>query len=572
MFDNEWVKENYKDFFPFLNWISKLKDPKILKLDIVAWITVAFILIPEAIAYAGLAWLPIEVWLFTAFVPVMIWALFSSSAQMSTWPSKMVSLMTMTFLAQMAIPWDANFIAYASMLAFFTWLFYILIWTLHFWVIVDFISHPVIIWFTNAVVLITIITQIPKVFWVHMDNTGVYYTDIYNMLVSIPKELDLTTFCFWAWGIIFLLLLKKYFHKLPEILILLIVSIIISYSIWYEGKIIKDIPSMLPNLYMPVFNSYSNILTFDQVTQLMLYAIIIWFIGFTETISVAKMVWYKTKTRVSVNREFVWQWLANLSSSFFGWYWVAWSFSKTAINMEAWAQTWFSSIVTWIVVAISILFLTPLLYYLPLATLAAIIIVAVLHLVKITSIIDAWKIEKHDGVVAIVTFLLTMIFAPNLAKWVIIWIIISLVLFIYRSMEPKVVEVLDIDLSLLKTYKNLDIIKFDWNVYFANAWYIEWKILKIISEKKDLKYLILDLTSMSNIDSSWMEVFEDLINELQSAKIEVYLSNVGPKIYEKFLKIWFFMRVSDLWLFKKREDAIDHIERKHWDKVSAEMI
>ena len=570
-------KINYLYFFSFLNWITKLKDPKILKWDIIAGITVALVLIPQSMAYAGLAGLPIEVWLYTSFIPIMIATLFWSSHQMSTWPVTIVSLMTATAIAPIAI-WIEWYIVYASLLAFFIWLFYLLLWTLKLWVIVDFLSHPVIVWFTNAVAIITITSQISKIFWVTVDKWWTYIEGIYNIYISIINNTNITTFIFGLSSIIILLLLKRFLPKLPRVLIILIISITASYYLWYNEnywwKIVMAIPNELPSISMPIFNNYSELLNFKQISDLWIFAMIIWLIGFTETISVAKMTWYQTKQRVSANKELIWQWLANISSSFFGWYWVAGSFSKTAVNLRAWANTWFSSIVTWIVVWFTILFLTPILYHLPLATLAAIIIVAVFNLIKIDPIIKAWKIEKHDAIVAIITFSLTMIFAPNLEKWIVIWIMLSLALFIYRSMRPKVTEVWmykdwvlrDIDLFWLKASKNISIIRFDWNLYFANAWHFESEILEIISDKKNLEHLILDLSWVNNIDSSWMEVFVNLIDELKSSNIKVYLTSIRPNITEKLTKVEFFKKFWDKRIYSTAEDAIQFIEKKYWDK------
>ena len=574
----KFFKINLIDFFPFTSWISKLKDPKNFKWDIIAGITVALVLIPQSMAYAWLAGLPIEVWLYTSFIPIMIAALFWSSHQMSTWPVTIVSLMTATAIAPIAISWTEWYVVYASLLAFFIWLFYLLLWSLKLWVIVDFLSHPVIIWFTNAVAIITITSQINKIFWVSIDKSWTYFNSIINITNSVIDNTHLITMIFGLWSIIILILLKKFLPKIPRVLIVLIISITASYYLWYNENywwlIVKEIPNTLPSLSIPVFNKNTEFLSFKQITDLWIYAMIIWLIGFTETISVAKMAWYQTKQRVSANKELIWQWLANLSSSFFGWYWVAGSFSKTAVNLRAWASTWFSSIVTWIVVWITILFLTPILFHLPLSTLAAIIIVAVFNLIKIDPIIKAWKIEKHDTIIAITTFALTMLYAPNLEKWIVIWIMLSLAFYIYRSMRPKVIEVWmykdwvlrDIDLFWLKESKNISVIRFDWNLYFANAGHFESEILEIISDKKNLEYLILDLSWLNNIDSSWMEVFLNLIEELKLSNIKVYLTEIRPNITEKLTKVWFFKKFPNKCIYSKTEEAIKFIEKKFWNK------
>jgi SulP family sulfate permease len=170
----EW-NSKLKKFLPFIEWVPKLRNKKILRNDITAGITVALVLVPQSMAYAWLAWLPLEVWLYTAFIPVIIWALFWSSHQMSTWPVTIVSLMTATTLSMMphtSIEW---YIVYASLLALFIGLFYILLWVLKLWIIVDFLSHPVIVSFTNAVAIITITSQLSKIFWISVSKWWSYF-------------------------------------------------------------------------------------------------------------------------------------------------------------------------------------------------------------------------------------------------------------------------------------------------------------------------------------------------------------------------------------------------------------
>ena len=564
--------------FPFLSWFNKLKDPKILKMDIVSGITVALVLIPQSMAYAWLAGLPIEVWLYTSFIPIIIASLFWSSHQMSTGPVTIVSLMTATALAPIAVAWTWAYIAYASLLAFFIWIFYLLLGNLKLWVIVDFLSHPVILWFTNAVALITIISQLPKLLWITIEKWGTFFETIYSIISTATNETHLITLIFWVWSILILSILSKLWPKLPKILILLILSITISYFIGYHENfwwsIVLSIPSWLPGISSPIMNSYTNLLNFEELSKLWLFAMVIGLIGFTESISVAKFVWYKTKQRVSANKELIWQWLANISSSLFGWYGVAWSFSKTAVNLRWWAKTWFSSVVSGIVVMITLLYLTPLLYHLPLATLSWIVIFAVFSLIKVWPVIKAWHVEKHDAIVAILTFIFTISFSPNLEKAIFIWATLSLVLYIYRTMRPKITEVSmykdgelrDVELFWLKTNKKISAIRFDGTLYFANASYLEWEVLNLINEKEKLEILIIDLTWMNNIDSTWQEVFESLVENLDKLWIEIYICWIRPKIIAKFVKIWFLKKFWDEKVFSNVDEVLKDIEDEYGKK------
>lgn len=548
------------------------ENKKNLRLDIIAGITVALVIIPQSMAYAWLAWLPIQVGLYTAFIWVLIWWVFWSSKQMSTGPVTIISLMTASALVSLWINDMNSYMMYASLLAFFIWFFYLLLWFLKLWVIVEFLSHPVIIWFTNAIALVTIISQADKIFWVHINKWSHFFSNLKITLISILNETHLITFLFWLLWLIILVWLKNNYPKIPRVLVLLIISILLSYFLGYDdlfwGKVLWNIPKWLPHFSIWFLK---NIWNSNKILSVISFAFIIWLIWFTESISVAKTVAIKTKQKVNANKELYSQAIANIATSFFGWYWVAWSFSRTAVNLRAWAKTWFASIVTWLIIWITLLYLTPLLYHLPMATLAAIIIVAVGSLIKIEPLIKAWKIQKTDSYVGIITFISTIIFTPNVEKGIAIWVLISLGLYIYKSMRPKIVEVSmyknwvlrDADYFNLKKSKDVSIYRIDWSIFFANIWYFENKILDFISTKKKLKIIIFDFEWMNNIDFSGYVAFKDLTEKLEKIGIKVYLSNLRVKVIHKLHNVWYLKKIWKTRIFEKTDDVIDFLKEKY---------
>lgn len=554
-----------KSFYQ-IDWKSYLRS------DIIAGITVALIIIPQSMAYAGLAWLPLQVWLYTAFIWVLIWWFFGSSKQMSTGPVTIVSLMTATALYSLWIDSVEWYMLYASLLAFFIWIFYLLLVILRLWIIVEFISHPVVVWFTNAIAIVTITSQMSKIFWISINESLNYFQWIISMIVTAWRDTNIVTFWFWLFWISLLIWLKRYWPRIPRILILLIISIVASYLIWYEKnfgwKVVWVISKWLPSFWIPFTSDLANI---NDYLTIILFAIIIWLIWFTESIAVAKWVAARTKQKVSTNKELFSQALANIWSGLFGWYWVAGSFSRTAVNLRAWARTWLSSIITWVIVWITLIYLTPLLYHLPTAVLAAIIIVAVASLIKIEPIIESWKIQKSDAYVAIITFIWTIIFTPDVEKAIWIWVIISLWLYIYKSMKPKVVELAmyknwvlrDADFFKLKKPKKVSVIRVDWNLFFANAWYFEEEALDIISEKKSLKIVIFDFEWMNDIDSSWFVILKDFTEKLEKWWIKVYLSNLRVNVIKKLHNVEYLEDFGKKRIYETVEDVIEFLEDKY---------
>ena len=566
-------------FFPFLYWIQELRKPQVFRRDVLAGLSVSFILIPQSMAYAQLAGLPIEVGLYTACIPVIIAALFGSSPQMSTGPVTIVSLMTATVLSPIATSGTEWYIAFASLLAFFTACVYLLIWSLRLWVIVDFLSHPVIVGFTNAAAILTITSQLWKIFWVTVEKWSNYIFTLYNLWSSIILSSHIPTLLCWCGSIIFLICFGKFFPKIPKVLFLLLLSITLSYIFWYYenygGKIVGFIPPELPSFSLNFLEYSLGKLWFLEIIRIWMFSIIIGLIGFTESISVAKFVSYTTKKPLAPNKELIGQWLANLSSSLFGGYGVAGSFSKTAVNLKAWATTWVSSVVTGLMVAITLLFFTPMISYLPIATLAAIIIVAVTHMIRFLPLHKAWKVEKHDALIWYITFFTTIAFTPNIELWVLIWVMLSLIFFIYRSMRPKVIELglykdgtyRDIDLFGLKTSNDIGVYRFDGSLYFANAWFFESSILNYISIKKNISYIILDFEWVNNIDSSAEEMIWNLVIRLKENNIKVYITGTRTKVFEKLTASGFTKKFSDKRLLLNIKEALKHIQEKSDKKI-----
>lgn len=563
-------------FTPFKSWIGELRNTNVLKADILAGITVALVLIPQSMAYAQLAWLPAYIWLYASFLPVIVAAFFGSSRQLATGPVAIVSLMTAAALEPLASSNPSWFVAYAALLALLVWIFQLALWLLKLWIIVNFLSHPVVVWFTNAWALIIASSQLNKIFWVASGKWEHHYEILYEVFKNTISWTHLLTLMIWLGSLSLLFIIKKISNKLPWVLIVVVAFTLISYytkfkTLW--GSVIGEIPSWLPSFSLPALDI--NI-AFGLITKAMTIALV-WFM---EAISIAKWMASQSKQRISANQELVGQWLANIVSGFFSWYPVSGSFSRSAVNFSAGARTGFSSVVTWIIVALTLLFLTPLMYHLPQATLAAVIIMAVVNLIKIEPIIHAFKIQKHDGIVSIITFVATLYFAPNLEEWILLWVVLSLALFLYRSMKPTFVELAlnknwvlkDAKFFNLETSDNVWFYQFTGPLYFANAGYFEWKLLWFIASKPELKVIILDLEAVQEIDATGQEVIESIIDKIEKTGIEILFCRVEPKICAVFKNVWFFAHYDKSKIFHKRADAFTYIKEKYKKDVNLKTL
>ncbi len=518
-------------FLPFLGWIGELRDGKVVKADIIAGITVALVLVPQSMAYAQLAGLPAYYGLYASFLPPMVAAIFGSSRQLATGPVAMVSLMTATALEPLATQGGDGFLAYALGLALMVGVFQIALGMLRLGVLVDLLSHPVVVGFTNAGALIIATSQLNKVFGVEKVAGEHHYQTVINIINSAIDHTHLPTLWMAALAILIMLGLKRFYPKIPNVLVAVVTTTLLA---WYTGfsesggKVVGAIPEGLPGISMPGFD-------LEILAQLATYAIIIALVGFMEAIAIAKAMAAKTRQRLDANQELIGQGLSNITAGLFSGYPVSGSFSRSAVNINAGAVTGFSSVVTGLMVGLALLFLTPLLYHLPLATLAAVIILAVANLVKVGPIIHAWKAEPQDAVVAVITFALTLYIAPHIEYGILVGVILSIMLFIMRSMRPRVAELSRYkdgtmrDITVfpeLQTSDKIALLRFDGSLYFANAGYFEDKVLELVSKYPNLRYIIIDGEAINQMDSSGEEVLHHLADRLKSLHIEFVVARM----------------------------------------------
>ncbi len=566
---------DWKDrFTPYKDWIGELKNPAVLKADAMAGLTVALVLIPQSMAYAYIAGLPPYVGLYAAFLPVMVAAIFGSSRQLGTGPVAIGSLMSAAALQPYAHLGVEAFMAYSATLVLVAGFIQLALGLMRAGALVDFLSNPVIIGFTSAAALIIAGSQIPSLLGIKLSsgNFEHYYEYLYQLLIMLGN-LHVATVFIGVFSLLSLIALKKYAPRLPNVLMTVIVATLVSYFAGFSeqgGAVVGEIPQGLPSFALPEFS-----LSAQEWLNMLLNGFIIGLMGFVEAISISKAMASQTRQRLSANQELVGQGLAKIVAGLFQGYVVSGSFSRSAVNFAAGAVTGFSSVVTGLLVALTLLFLTPLLYHLPQATLAAVIIVAVVNLVKIEPVKRAWRVEPQDGIVAVLTFIATLSFAPSLDKGIMLGIVLSLGLFLYRTMSPRLVEVArdedgtmrDAEAHHLKTSDTVAVYRFDGDLYFANTGYLEGKLLNNVSQKPNLKVLILDMESIDQVDSTGEEMLEKLADRLKFAGIEFYIARAKLRVYEVFQRSGLAKHIGEERFFRERKHAINYAKEQLGDAI-----
>ncbi|MEZ4526848.1 MAG: SulP family inorganic anion transporter [Desulfobacterales bacterium] len=323
------------------------------------------------------------------------------------------------------------------------------------------------------------------------------------------------------------------------------------------GAVVGTVPKGLPALRMPKMD-------FSVLSHLFPYAAIISLLGFMEAISIAKAMAAKTGQRLDPNQELIGQGLSNILGAVGKSYPVSGSFSRSAVNLQSGAVTGLSSVFTSLAVVTVLLFFTPLLYHLPQSVLAAVIMMAVIGLLNVSGFVHAWHAQRYDGIISVLSFLCTLAFAPHLDKGIMVGVVLSLGVFLYKSMRPTVPSLSRHDDEGLRDAmahglhqcEFVDLVRFDGPLFFANASYLEDKINERMMQRKKLKHIVLVANGINDMDASGEEVLSLLVDNVRSAGVDISLSGVNESVMAVLERTHLIDRIGRDHIYPTMEKAI----------------
>jgi sulfate permease, SulP family len=544
--------------FPFTRWL-KGYETSFFKKDALAGLTVAAVLIPQSMAYAILAGLPPVYGLYAAVSAPIIGALWGSLRQLATGPIAIMSLLVLTTLSPMAEPGSPEFIELAFLLALLVGIIYMSIGLFRLGEIMSFISHSAVKGFTAAAALIIIATQLPNFLGLSVARHEYIFQQLLDIVTSLPALHPLTmAIGITAFVVIYgVKRIRPAFPASIAALVLTTVAVFV-FKLNQNGvAIVGEIQGGLPIPHLHTFD-------IGVISSLIGPATVIALVSFAETYSVGKAISSETKQKLDVDQEFIGQGLANLAGSFFQSYPVSGSFSRTAINFASGAKTGIASAISSLTVIVSLLFLTPIFTYIPKAALAALVISAVLILFHPKEVFKLWKMNRHDGIVAITVFVMSLIAKPDYA--LLIGVLMSLMFFLWKTMHPSIVRItkdpylnmfVDADLYEKPSCPQILHLRSDNVIYFANAGYtIEQILEKLDIPKTPVKYLLLDLQAMGFIDITGIDELRTLMDEIQLRKIQVAFMGINQEVMETFTNSSFIDEIEPDLLIKNRGQAI----------------
>lgn len=547
--------DHLRRYMPLLDW-GRAYDRKALSNDLIAAVIVTIMLIPQSLAYALLAGLPPETGIYASIAPIILYAIFGTSRALAVGPVAVVSLLTASAVGQVAEQGTAGYAVAALTLAFLSGGFLVLMGVFRLGFLANFLSHPVIAGFITASGILIATSQLKHILGVNahghtlpemLGSIFVHLNEV-NWITLIIGALA-TAFLFWVRK-----KLKPTLRKLgaPPLLADILTKagpvaavLATTVGVWLFGldergvKIVGEVPQSLPPLTLPGWSP-------DLLSALLVPAILISIIGFVESVSVAQTLAAKKRQRIDPDQELIGLGAANLGAAFTGGYPVTGGFARSVVNFDAGAETPAAGAFTALGLAVAAVALTPLVYFLPNATLAATIIVAVLSLVDVSILKKTWGYSRADFTAVAATILLTLGLGVEIG--VASGVAISVLLHLYKTSRPHIAEVglvpgtqhfRNIHRHKVETDPTLVTLRVDESLYFVNARFLEDLVQKRVTSGSDIRNVILMFSAVNEVDYSALESLEAINQRLRDMGIGLHLSEVKGPVMDRLKRSHF---------------------------------
>jgi len=565
-------------FLPPLGWLRGYGGATLAS-DLLAAVIVTIMLIPQSLAYALLAGLPPEMGLYASILPLVAYALFGTSRTLSVGPVAVASLMTATAVGKVAQAGTADYASAAVALALMSGLMLAAMGLLRFGALSNLLSHPVVSGFITASGIIIALSQLRHILGI--EAHGETLLDLGHSLLLHVADFNAVTlgtgvaalgFLFWVRRGLAPLLARAglaettagMVAKAGPVLIIVLTTLA-SYFGGLEARgvaIVGAVPSGLPAFSTPVFDA-------ELWSELAVSALLVSIIGFVESVSVGRTLAARRRQAIDANQELIALGAANVASGISGGFPVTGGFSRSVVNFDAGAETQLASVFTAAGIALAALFLTPVLYFLPQATLAATIIVAVTALIDWSIIGLAWRYSRSDFIAVTATIAVTLALGVELG--VLAGIIASIALHLHKTSRPHIAVVgsvpgtehyRNIERHDVQTYPNLVSIRVDESLYFVNAAYLESAIYGIVAARPGVEHVILQCAAVNEIDLSALEALENIDHRLGERGIALHLSEVKGPVMDALKRTDFLDRLSGD-MFLSQHQAVAALRREN---------
>ncbi len=565
-----------KNYIPILGWIKEYNKDW-FRSDLFAGLTVGVMLIPQGMAYALIAGLPAQYGLYASIIPLIVYAIFGTSRQLAVGPVAMVSLLIASGVGVIVESGTDAYIELAILLALMVGAIQLLLGLFRMGFLVNFMSHPVISGFTSAAALIIGFSQLKHVMGIPIEKSHYIHEIVIGAFAGFA-DWNWITIAISIGGMAVIILARKFLKKIPAQLVAVVLGIGVVYLFRLDQagvRIVGDIPSNLPKFGSPSIE-------WDQMKLLLPTAFTIALIGFVESFAVAKTIQNKHRNyQVRANQELIGLGLANIAGSFFQSFPVTGGFSRTAVNDQAGAKSGVAALVSASLIAITLLLLTPLFFYLPKAILASVIMVAVFGLVNFKEPFELWKSDKGDFAMLIITFLGTLFLGVE--EGIGLGVILSIGIIIFRTTRPHIAILGRVPGT--EVYRNIErfdqieerrdivVLRLDARLYFANLNFVQERIDEIVENyKPDIKGLVMNFESVNMVDSSAIHFIADLASSLKANNIDLVIANVKGPVRDKLFLSGLTAKIGPENFTISVQQGVDVIQNKERPKFDEYIL
>ncbi len=518
-----------------------------LSKDANAGLSIAVLLIPQGLAYALLAGVPAIYGLYTAIVPLLIYAIFGTSRYLAVGPVAISSILVFQGVSMIAEPFSAEYLQLVITCGFYVGCLQLLLGVFKFGSLVNFISNPVIKGFIAAASILIVVSQLKSALGINLDRGPSLIHNIGAVMKNIG-ETNLVAFAIFAGSVALLSLLKRINKKIPRAFITVVIAILMtkilrldSYGVSILGSVGEGLPQLsFPTLEVNAFKALlPTILTLTVV-------------NLVECVSIAKALEDKTHT-IRPNQEFIALGLSKIGGALTSAFPTSGSFSRSAVSKDVMASSQLSGIIAAGTVLLTLLVLTPLIHYLPKPTLAAIIIVSVLKLFDVQTFRQLYQTHRRDFVVMVVTFVASLLL--SIEYGILIGVVLSLILVLQQSSRPRVAVLGHVPgttnyrnvnvLNNLKQYDGVLIVRLEDQLFFGNNEYFDEQIRALVESKSgNLHALFLDAKSIFQIDSSGIDTLCNILEYLKDKEIELHICSGMARFRHQLSKSGFTKRLG----------------------------
>ncbi|MDO4592627.1 MAG: SulP family inorganic anion transporter [Comamonadaceae bacterium] len=544
---------HFSSWLPFLSW-PRL-TPALARNEMLSGVTIGLMLLPQGVAYAALAGMPLVTGIYAALLPSLVAVLWGASPRLGVGPTALTSLLIGTSLAGMAEPGSAQWVTLAAWLALMAGAVQWLLGALRGGWLVNLVTSPVLNGFTQAAGILILLSQLPDLLGLRSTWSALLHAPSLHHFDGLAALFGLSSFAL-------LLLLKRLAPRWPAAIMVIALCAAASAALGFAergGEIVGHLPAGLPSLFIP------SVISAEQVSRLLLPVLMISLVSFLEVASSAQAEHRKVGTRWNENQDLVAQGMAKVVAGFSGTFPISGSFSRSAVTLNSGAKSGWATVFAIGMVLVSVLWLMPVLYHVPQATLAAVVVSAVLNLIQPRTLGALFRISRVEGSIALTTFALTLATAPRLYWGVLTGVMLSLCHFLYQRLHPRILEIGEHADGSLRSRSIWNLpplaphvlaLRMDAEWDFASASALERYIADALQQRSDVQMLYLDAHSINRIDVTGVESFFRLRQSLQKQGISLHIGGLKLPVEAILQKAGALVAGPDLHLYRTNTQAL----------------